>query len=642
MPTTFTPTDISYDYAIGGLPFLSAASPELPHRRETAPYRKDQFDQSSEPGEQSLSFWWTRSQSSFHGGAGQNFLDGGDTNPFRKLRFDYSRGLDVWTDGELKLLPAMTTANTDTGDMYCVVPCASPNGGVFFTGTHTGTFGLWHRTDGGVFTQVTGYTGGLDSHFTTDGTWLYFSTSTGVWRTGAVSPGAVTHMYTSSYLTLHYAKNRLIAFSVNKVYELDTLATGPAVLPTAVYTHPNTSLYFQSAAEGPTGIYLGATADGVSTLFLAALDTSGAVPVLGVPTPVLTLPLRESLWSSQYALYSYVGKFLCIATNLGVRVAKIDTDGSLDMGPLILQKHDDADEFYFGGFAAYDRFIYAVCQGVSPSQLGASLMEPCAFRLDLSMEIAEGRYAWAMDQATGDSAPMYATSCCIDRLDKLYIAGDSSPTCNLYRTATTYVTSGYLVTSRIRFSTGDDKVFERLLISGDGDAGSMTAKPLFNGSLGTTFPTLTLTGPLDRAEARIEDAFAGKQTGFIQVRLDFTPTGVLAEDAAMRCRGYVLKALPAQERQRVEQIPVLLYDSEKDRSGQLTGSTGSAYSRLEALEALESAGSVVTLQRFGPNFSSSDDRLCVVDRVEFVRTTRPTDQGSGWGGVVMITVRMVD
>jgi hypothetical protein len=92
-----------YDVAIGGEPFILAPTDVNPYQRETAPYRKDQFDNSKEPGEQSLTGWWIRSQSSFHGGTGIKFYDptsGESTN----YRFTDSQGVDVWTKGQVSLL----------------------------------------------------------------------------------------------------------------------------------------------------------------------------------------------------------------------------------------------------------------------------------------------------------------------------------------------------------------------------------------------------------------------------------------------------------------------------------------------------------------------------------------------------------
>lgn len=100
---TYTASGYAYDVAINGLPFFIAASDDNPYRRVTAQYRKQQIDQSREPGEQTLTGWWLRSQSSFHYGQGIKFFE-----PIQdeSLRFQYteSKGMNVWTKGQATLL----------------------------------------------------------------------------------------------------------------------------------------------------------------------------------------------------------------------------------------------------------------------------------------------------------------------------------------------------------------------------------------------------------------------------------------------------------------------------------------------------------------------------------------------------------
>ena len=67
-------TSDAYDVAIGGLPFFYAINDARPYIRQTAPFKKDQFDNQTEPGEQSLTGWWIRSQMSFHSGTGIKFM----------------------------------------------------------------------------------------------------------------------------------------------------------------------------------------------------------------------------------------------------------------------------------------------------------------------------------------------------------------------------------------------------------------------------------------------------------------------------------------------------------------------------------------------------------------------------------------
>jgi hypothetical protein len=52
--TNYTQTGTFYDVAFSGLPFFVAASETQPYRRVTAQYRKQQIDQTREPGEQTL------------------------------------------------------------------------------------------------------------------------------------------------------------------------------------------------------------------------------------------------------------------------------------------------------------------------------------------------------------------------------------------------------------------------------------------------------------------------------------------------------------------------------------------------------------------------------------------------------------
>ena len=112
--TNYIATGEAYDVALSGLPFFIGASDDMPYRRVTAQYRKQQIDQSREPGEQTLTGWWLRSQSSFHYGQGIKFFE-----PIQdeSLRFQYteSKGLDVWTKGQATLLKSCNTAHVITG-----------------------------------------------------------------------------------------------------------------------------------------------------------------------------------------------------------------------------------------------------------------------------------------------------------------------------------------------------------------------------------------------------------------------------------------------------------------------------------------------------------------------------------------------
>ena len=103
-----------YDVAFGGIPFFMAPTDQNPYQRETAPYRKEQFDNSREPGEQSLTGWWLRSQSSFHGGAGIKFYDPSSGESIGYRYFD-SQGVNPWVKGQITLLKDTENTHVTTG-----------------------------------------------------------------------------------------------------------------------------------------------------------------------------------------------------------------------------------------------------------------------------------------------------------------------------------------------------------------------------------------------------------------------------------------------------------------------------------------------------------------------------------------------
>jgi hypothetical protein len=104
---------VSYDIAVNDKPFFIAATDEQPYRRESAPSKREQIDQTTEPGEQSFTGWWFRSQSSFHLGAGAKYFEPSQDETLR-FRFQDSEGVDVWTKGQTSLLKDVDTSHITT------------------------------------------------------------------------------------------------------------------------------------------------------------------------------------------------------------------------------------------------------------------------------------------------------------------------------------------------------------------------------------------------------------------------------------------------------------------------------------------------------------------------------------------------
>ena len=79
--TKYANTHTQFHVAINGVPFFLYPTSEFALTRIPVSDTKQQIDTSDEPGEQSLTSWWYRSQSSFHLGCDQPFYDVVRRNP---------------------------------------------------------------------------------------------------------------------------------------------------------------------------------------------------------------------------------------------------------------------------------------------------------------------------------------------------------------------------------------------------------------------------------------------------------------------------------------------------------------------------------------------------------------------------------
>lgn len=371
-----------YDVAIGGYPFLLVPTDLTPYQRETAPYRKDQFDNGREPGEQSLTGWWLRSQSSFHNGAGIKFYDSsaGESIPYR---FTDSQGVDVWTKGEVSLLHSTVQGHVTTGRIRT-------NGRPyqFMQSIQWGTTNgvLLHDEEdidkidsaGNLTHFVNAITGTSEPIYAVcnDGTHAYFIGNvssggvnqlhffkkplTGDETTGSASAtptGDVVKMFNANGIvvtnaTMRFVKDRIIACINNAVYEIAPNATS---LPTPVYTNTNTNYIYTSISASGSAIYTSGYSGIYSTIHKYELNTStGAMPVLAQPVVAAEFPAGERVLK----LFYYLGK-LMIGTNKGIRVAAVDDSaynaGSITYGPLVVETTQDVYDF-----AARDRFVWAL------------------------------------------------------------------------------------------------------------------------------------------------------------------------------------------------------------------------------------------------------------------------------------------
>ncbi|HET7640098.1 MAG TPA: hypothetical protein VFK47_15330, partial [Ktedonobacteraceae bacterium] len=196
----FQRTDTAYDYAIGGIPFISGESQRGTYFRKIyvrsfSPIRKDQFDNQQVPGEQSIWGWWLRSQSAFDEGAGVQFLDT-SVDPTFSHRYFYSESLDMFgTPGQVTLLSK--TTNDNSGSLATIGPVklrgVTRSGAdgvlVFDTGARTLKF---FSTAGAIvnYTMPAAIAAAsIMNTLTDDGTNYYLMTSAGIFKGSIVNNG---------------------------------------------------------------------------------------------------------------------------------------------------------------------------------------------------------------------------------------------------------------------------------------------------------------------------------------------------------------------------------------------------------------------------------------------------------------------
>jgi len=595
-------SDVNYDVFVGGQGFLLATSDSFPYNRATRPIRKDQVDITNSPGEQTLSDWWVRSQQSFHGGAGVDFIDPAQSNGSELVRFNKSAGVDVWTKGKLSLLKDTTNLNTvgvagfatgyDVGGAPGVLHCH---------GTQA------DRSDGSAVTAATwGGTGNIVS-VCDDGTSAYIADDIGIWKMGLGS-GTGTQIWSTGTtdVVVGFAKQRLVAGIGPSVYEL---VTGGPSLPAPLYTHPNTSWKWTAIAEGPGAVYAAGYAGARSAIFKFVLEVDGALPVLSSGTVVAELPTGEVV----HSLLSYLGSYLGIGTSAGLRVAFMDTSGDIQYGPLTVET-----TFPVRAMTAQDRFLYAGVEGHIDGKSGL-------VRVDLSTEVEPGRFAWANDLQSTENGAVYGVSL-FGTSGRLVF---TTPSLFLEH-ATDLVSAGYLDTGLIRFSTLEAKQFLSVLLRGMVTAGSVAVSS--KQTDGDLITMATYTAASDLAEA------AAVRPSQPQDSLAFQ--FLLVRDSGDTSRGptlygYQAKATPVPKSSGEDiRLPILMFDFLKDASGRKYGWEGYAAAQYASL--LEKYPGVVTYQ----DLRSGETIRCALEGIEFAQTS-PAKNTSGFGGVCYLTLRTV-
>ena len=654
-------TKASYDIAINNIPFFLRIDNQNPYIRETAPFKKDQFDASNEPGEQSLTGWWLRSQTSWHEGAGIKYFEPG-IEPTAAFRFKDSRGIDCWNIGELRMLPQVYTGySTGTSGFH---GCEANDGTVdcIIVGDSAGslrklkissdenTMTSTTYNAGGSTTTITGHGSGTTYpvlSVTTDGNHYYAACSTCIHKgTIGANDDIVLYRYSASAVSnafIKMVKGNLVFSASNVVYSLrtgtGTIAsggsgtnfshTGSAELTissnntiggtnSVLFSHINDNWQWVDATSSATNIYVAGKSNGHSEIYAIGYDDALNLADFSGAQMAIKLPFGEVVNKIEYRLGS-----LIIATSKGIRICTEDVYGNLALGPLTF-RCETSSQCY--GITTDDNYAYVATQATGLNGVKNAIL----VRVDLSNQMQDGTYPWAYDLEYSTSVVTYTNEVFnINGQLALIVTEGGNSKIQIEHT-TKKVISAYIDTGIIRYATAEPKFFKYLKINGTIGSGDFISIKSFDENYSYIDVDLIDSQSINKDIDLISISNSLESAGFRFIFNNGTPYSTYPVVIS-----YQLKSLPASKRQRIIQFPLSCFDFEMDKFNSSTGYKGNAYEKLKSLEELEEYGDIVSVQDFRTNEIFDG----IIEDIKFSNESSPDKSNNGYGGIVIVTVR---
>lgn len=527
-PSFFTGTGASqlvpdiFPIAINGRPYMLDMASNAFTRQFDARVR-DSVDQSAEPGESALNpqGLWRRSQSSWHYGAGQEYADTSDAEPFR---FYESKGVDVWDKGKLTLLHDVvqkrSSANTN-------LHMATADTRVYMTDGQS----VVYTTDLTSFTSVTSTNASNLVDITGDGYNVFFSYADGnIDQTNPATGAASNYITGITAGKMDYVKGRLMVAGAgsdkHRIWNITTPPTSSANNPSALFSHANTNFEWVGFAAGQNHIYCAGYSGNKSLIYKTEIKPDGTA--LDVPTVAGELPLGEIVQT----IDGYLG-YVAIGLNDGFRLASADSEGNLVIGPKITTNST------VESFAGVGQYIYFAWKNFDSTSTGIG-------RMDLSVFVSVNQPAYASDlMVTGQGAitdihefqnkPLFAVS-----------------GLGFYTKTTNLVASGYLKSGIYRWGVPDAKFIPKLDLRCLPLAGSVTMSIAADGG---TFSDFTAFSTQESKEKTIDGLEAKVFEAEIKVTLNRADNGT---DGPTLTR-WMARAYAAPLRSQMFQVPILMH-----------------------------------------------------------------------------------
>ena len=631
----YAPTGIAYDIAIAAQPFFLNNTDETPYRRVTAQYRKQQLDTTREPGEQTLTGWWLRSQSTFHYGQGIKFFEPAQDESLR-FQYTFSKGCNIWEKGQVTLLKSVTSPHPTTGPIQSNKRPFQSTRSIRYSNKDAVL--LWDEYDvdkieaDGTVVHFIDYASGVDEAvyaICDDGTNAY-------WVTNKVAGGSnKVHVYkkaltgnsgtaetlmfningvVATNAVIEFTKERLIMIVNNAIYEFPVSQSSA---PTAVYTNPNTAYVYTSITSSGSAIYVAGYNGIQSVIQKFTLTTAGAMPTLTSAITAAELPVGEIV----YKIYYYLG-YMAIGTSLGLRIAQVsDNDGSIAYGPLLFESEQPVYDV-----AGFDKYLW--CTTNVDGSPGVS-------RVDLGTQIGNNLvFAYAWDLYDPAKTGFLTTACAfIGNTNRLAFctADNGAEDGSIYlESSDVLVASAELRTGYIRYNTLEHKIFKLMTPRFNTANGGLSIVSIDQNDVEYNLGSYDQGSFIDQVGISYPQGaqqFLGFKFTFTRSTTDNTQGPIFT--------GYQVNTLASIPRQRLIQYPIFMYDYEMDKFNNPTGYDGYAFSRLSTMQSIEDIGDLVRVE----DFRTGESYLGLIEEMDFINKT-PTDKRySGFGGLLLVTIR---
>ncbi len=607
------------------------------YRRTTVPTLREQRDTSSEPGEQSVdSQFWLRSQTDWSYGAGQTFFDIADAN---RGRFYSSSGVDVWTQGQISLLPmceSKNNAKSYTNVIAKVFRRKSDGTDIMYVanGNVLEYSSNFSAADGSVtWTTVTALASPQTiTDIASDGATIFIAyganrTATSTTIGNNTQPSALSGGLNPDYLRI--VGGRLFGIDGDNIAEYDGNA---AKVSSSLDSTLLGGGLWVTVCAGPVGFYAASNTAGTGAIsFISIGETDG---LLNEPQQVAELPRGEEIND----MISY-GGILALATSKGLRIAAIDAgSGSVTYGPVI----DDAGEVF--SLAADERFVW----------FGGTLGK--TYRADLSRFTETLVPSWASDLlSVGDGNSLGNVTHIARSNSKTYFVDANNGVQGPMSTGQ-LVATGTMTVGDVKWNSQFDKILRTIEIRSapssivaaqqtfaDADVewadpdefwvgqtatvgGSVTATVTNDDNYSVTTGTLTNKTPTDVATLvpELSEAF--------KIQLNLTRDSTVT--AGPKIESWKIQAFPAPTRVDEIIVPIILKTRVATSRGRGTAVAYDTKAEYDALRTAMTEKKVITYQE------GSRSDTAVIDQMA-MSAEKLSDDGDWWEGVCTLRLLTV-